>query len=85
MRLGHAALDFRCADWFDLPSSTGYETLLYVGDQSLFQRADTLGAGWAAVQPILDAWGADRVSLTSGPRAANELLERDDRHWLPLL
>ena len=27
-----------------------------IGDATLFQRADTVEAGWRAVQPILDAW-----------------------------
>ena len=63
VELGHVAMDFRYTDWFDLPSSTGYETLLYdvmIGDPTLFQRADTLEAGWAAVQPMLDEWAAGK-------------------------
>ena len=29
-----------------------------MGDSTLFQRADMVEAGWAAVQPILDVWNA---------------------------
>jgi len=29
-----------------------------VGDASLFKRADMIEAGWAVIQPILDAWAA---------------------------
>lgn len=93
MDLGHVAMDFRYTDWFDLPSSTGYETLLYdvmIGDAALFQRADTLEAGWAAVQPMLDAWAAGQgqpepyAAGSAGPDAADRLLERDGRHWLAI-
>ena len=93
MKLGGVAFDFRYGDWFNLPSSTGYETLIYdvmIGDPSLFQRADTLEAGWTAVQPILDEWSAghgtvqDYSAGSAGPRAADRLLERDGRRWLQL-
>ena len=87
------AMEFRYKDYFGTGGSTGYETLLYdvmMGDATLFQRADNVEAGWAAVQPILDAWahGIARVQPyaagTSGPAAADTLLERDGRHWLAL-
>ena len=75
------------------PGSTGYETLLYdvmTGDTTLFQRADNVEAGWAAVQPILDEWEAGHIGVqsyaagTAGPAAADALLQRDGRHWLSL-
>ncbi len=93
LELGGVAMAFRYTDWFKLPSSTGYETLLYdamIGDATLYQRADQVEAGWAAVQPILDEAGAGQVPAqpyaagSNGPVAADELLERDGRHWLPL-
>ena len=55
LEMGGVAMDFRYVDWFKLPSSTGYETLLYdvmIGDATLYQRADQVDAGWAAVQPV---------------------------------
>ena len=91
--LSGVGMDFRYTDFFDLPPSTGYETLLYdvmIGDPTLFQRADTVEAGWAAIEPALDAWRdgvgevQDYPAGSAGPRAADELLERDGRHWLPL-
>ena len=91
--LGGVAMDFRYADYFHTPSSTGYETLLYdvmMGDATLFQRADMVEAGWAAVQPILDLWesgqaGVSRYAAGShGPAAADRLLDRDGIHWLKL-
>ena len=93
LHLGGVAMDFRYTDWFKLPSSTGYETLLYdamIGDRTLFQRADQVEAGWAAVQPILDAAAAGQVAVqpyaagSSGPAAADTLLGRDGRQWLTL-
>jgi hypothetical protein len=51
-------VDFRYRDFFKAEPSTGYETLIYdcmIGDNILFQRADSVEAGWRAVQPFLDA------------------------------
>jgi glucose-6-phosphate 1-dehydrogenase len=65
--------------------------LLYdcmIGDNILFQRADSVEAGWQAVQPFIDAWkkaAGNGLSLyragTEGPKEANELIERDGRRW----
>lgn len=84
------SLDFRYADKFDIGKTTGYESLIYdlfIGDQTLFQRADGIEAGWAAVQPFLDAW-AQEPSMpdlyepgSMGPASADELIERDSRRW----
>ena len=91
--LGRVAMDFRYKDYFKLPSSTGYETLLYdvmVGDQTLFQRADNIEAGWAAVQPVLDTWAEGRGVVNNyaaggtGPEQADWLLTRDGHRWLSL-
>ena len=93
LTLGGVAMDFRYSDWFQAPSSTGYETLLYdvmMGDATLFQRADMVEAGWAITQPLLDEWAAGHTRVqwyeagTHGPEAADRLLDRDGRHWLPL-
>jgi glucose-6-phosphate 1-dehydrogenase len=83
------ALDFRYADAFDIGHLTGYESLIYdlfIGDQTLFQRADAIEAGWAAVQPFLDLWAAEGnpepyKAGTLGPAAADELLEHDGHVW----
>ncbi len=93
LALGGVAMDFRYADYFKAPSSTGYETLLYdvmMGDATLFQRADNVEAGWAAVQPILETWERAHTKVheyaagSHGPEAAERLLDRDGRHWLRL-
>ncbi len=83
------ALDFRYADRFDIGAMTGYESLihdLFAGDQTLFQRADAIEAGWAAVQPFLDIWAEEGTpdpypAGSLGPDSADALLERDGFHW----
>jgi glucose-6-phosphate 1-dehydrogenase len=85
---------FRYKDYFKAEPSTGYETLIYdcmIGDNILFQRADSVEAGWQAVQPFLDAWqkaGAKGLESyeagSQGPAAAEELLKRDGRSWRKL-
>ncbi len=84
-------LDFAYADRFELGKRTGYETLLYdalIGDQTLFQRADMIEAGWAAIAPVQEAWkeGApeDYPAGSAGPVGADVLLARDGRHWYEL-
>ena len=87
-------MKFRYKDYFKAEPSTGYETLIYdcmIGDNILFQRADSVEAGWQAVQPFLDAWkkaGAKGLESyragTEGPAKADELLIRDGRSWREL-
>ncbi len=84
-------MKFRYKDYFRAEPSTGYETLIYdcmIGDNILFQRADSVEAGWQAVQPFLDAWkkaGAKGLKIydpgSEGPEEANDLVERDGRNW----
>ena len=82
------SLDFRYADRFDIAHLVGYESLLYdlvTGDQTLFQRADGIEAGWAAVQPFVDLWQAGKPDPYTpgslGPDAADALLTREGRAW----
>jgi glucose-6-phosphate 1-dehydrogenase len=72
-------------------AATGYERLLYdalVGDSTLFHRTDMVEAAWRIATPVLDVWASEppRDLLypagSSGPPAADELLERDGRRWL---
>ncbi len=88
-----AVMDFRYAGLFDIGRLNGYETLLYdilTGDQTLFQRADAVEAGWRAVQPFLDRWAeggspAPYVPGSLGPDAAVDLLARDGLAWHDLV
>jgi glucose-6-phosphate 1-dehydrogenase len=87
-------MKFRYKDYFKAEPSTGYETLIYdcmIGDNILFQRADSVEAGWTAVQPFLDAWkkAAGKGLKTyragsEGPEEAEALMARDGRSWRQL-
>jgi len=87
-------MKFGYEDAFQRVPSTGYETLLYdsmMGDGSLFQRADSIEAGWRVMQPVLDAWkneGHRELPIypagSAGPKEADELMTRDGRRWRSL-
>src|SRR5947199_4969797 len=91
MRLGAVDMNFEYADYFGTQPSTGYERLLHdcmIGDQTLFQRADMVEAGWCVVSSVLDVWKAlpprhfpNYAAGSWGPKEAEDLLERDGRHW----
>jgi glucose-6-phosphate 1-dehydrogenase len=94
IRINGVEMKFRYKDYFKAEPSTGYETLIYdcmIGDNILFQRADSVESGWKAVQPFLDAWkkaGANGLlgynAGSEGPPEANALLTRDGRSWRKL-
>jgi glucose-6-phosphate 1-dehydrogenase len=94
IHLGAVRMDFRYRDYFNTDPSTGYETLVYdcmIGDPILFQRADSVEASWAVVQPVLDLWHSDKsvplefyTAGTAGPDAADQLLWRSGRQWRPI-
>jgi glucose-6-phosphate 1-dehydrogenase len=94
IHLGAVRMDFKYRDYFHTEPSTGYETLIYdcmIGDAMLFQRADSVEAGWEAVQPVLDLWQKEPSTPlefypagTAGPEAAEQLLLRDGRKWRPI-
>ncbi len=94
VRLSTVSMDFAYKTFFKMAPNTGYETLLYdcmIGDATLFQRADNIEAGWRAVQPILDVWGANKATDFpnyaaggTGPAAADALLARDGHAWRAL-
>jgi glucose-6-phosphate 1-dehydrogenase len=95
MDLTPVKMDFRYDDWFPKEPNVGYETLIYdvmIGDPTLFMRADMVEQGWRIVQPVLDAWAADRSSAdlplypagSAGPGEADALLARDGRSWRPI-
>jgi glucose-6-phosphate 1-dehydrogenase len=91
LRIGSVDMSFQYSQYFGADANTGYEVLLYdcmMGDATLFQRADMVEAGWAVVDPVLDVWKAlparsfpNYASGSWGPRDADELIERDERHW----
>ncbi|MEO8715721.1 MAG: glucose-6-phosphate dehydrogenase, partial [Acetobacteraceae bacterium] len=86
--LAAVQMRFRYTDWFQPEPNVGYETLIYdcmTGDQTLFNRADMVEETWRVVQPVLDAWKAEKAAFpnygsgSDGPAAADELLHQDGR------
>jgi glucose-6-phosphate 1-dehydrogenase len=91
MRVGDVEMNFNYSDYFGTDPNTGYEVLLYdgiMGDQTLYQRADMVEAGWAVVDPVLDVWKAlppknfpNYAAGSWGPAEASDLIARDGRSW----
>ena len=91
MQQAPVEMDFSYSDYFGAAPSTGYERLLYdcmIGDQTLFQRADMVEAGWSIIQPVLDVWQAlkprsfpNYAAGSWGPKESSELLARDGHAW----
>lgn len=91
VEIGAVQMDFAYKDYFGKAPRTGYETLFYdamIGDQTLFQRADTVDAGWQVVQPILDVWSTlpardfpNYAPGTWGPEAAEALPSHVGHQW----
>lgn len=84
-------LDFRYLSAFGITPAEAYERLLIdcmVGDQTLFARRDAVEAQWEVVTPILQGWAMspppefpNYEAGSRGPKAADELLEKDGRRW----
>ncbi len=92
--LQSVALDFGYKNAFVLKPNTGYESLLYdvfMGDQTLYNRADIIEAGWEKVQPILDAVAQNKLKLhtydagSEGPQIADNLPCRSGHAWRKLV
>jgi glucose-6-phosphate 1-dehydrogenase len=91
MALESVAMEFKYKDYFRQAPAVGYETLIYdcfIGDATLFQRADQVEAAWSLVEPVLEGWAnttprhfPNYAAGTEGPSAANDLLARDGRSW----
>ncbi len=90
MKLKTVTMDFSYQKEFGGGERSAYATLIndcMRGDATLFDRADGVEAAWALVNPILDWFQAHKPNFpnyaagTWGPREADELLERDGRHW----
>ena len=93
LRLQPVEMRFCYAEAFDDPIPSAYETLLrdvMAGDATLFMRADQVEAAWRLLTPVLDAWSANPApdfpnyqAGSWGPEAAERLIARDGRTWLP--
>ncbi|HEY1861076.1 MAG TPA: glucose-6-phosphate dehydrogenase, partial [Gemmataceae bacterium] len=86
-------LRFSYEEAFHTCGPEAYETLLLdamLGDATLFMRADQVETAWSVIEPVLDGWAATRptdfpnyAAGSWGPVAADALLARDGRVWLP--
>ncbi len=83
-------MDFSYQAEFGAEERCAYATLIndcMRGDATLFDRGDGVEAAWALVDPILDYFQSNKPKFpnyaagTWGPHEADELLERDGRHW----
>jgi glucose-6-phosphate 1-dehydrogenase len=94
MILDDVSMNFQYSEWFKQAPAVGYETLLYdcfIGDATLFQRADQIEESWAIVAPLLEQWGKKRpqnfpnyAAGSAGPEEADALIKRDGRDWRPI-
>ncbi|VXB27911.1 Glucose-6-phosphate 1-dehydrogenase [Burkholderia sp. 8Y] len=91
MQIGAVRSAFDYGDFFAERANVGYETLLYdcmLGDETLFQRADSIETAWAAVDRVLHPDGELPVhgyaAGSAGPQEADRLLAEDGRAWRPL-
>jgi glucose-6-phosphate 1-dehydrogenase len=95
LRVGSVDMSFEYSKYFGTDAYTGYEVLLYdcmIGDATLFQRADMVEGGWTVVDPVLDVWKAlpptrfpNYAAGSWGPKASDELLQRDGREWRKII
>ena len=95
IEIGQVHMDFHYKDYFQNAPSTGYETLIYdcmIGDATLFQRSDSVMAGWDIVKPVQVYWqqqGQNQLSTyaagSDGPQASEDMLAQSGRSWRPLL
>jgi glucose-6-phosphate 1-dehydrogenase len=83
-------MDFLYGGAFRTGLPEAYERLILdamLGDATLFTREDEVEEQWKLVDAVVGAWQRDRPSFpnyesgTWGPRAADELIHRDNRSW----
>ncbi|HEV2523075.1 MAG TPA: glucose-6-phosphate dehydrogenase [Candidatus Acidoferrales bacterium] len=90
MKLKTVTMDFSYQKEFGAGERSAYATLIndcMRGDATLFDRADSVEAAWAIVDPLLEYFQSNKPKFpnyaagTWGPRESDQLLERDGRHW----
>ena len=88
MHIRPVTMDFQYRQAFGGDSRDAYATLIndcIRGDATLFDRADSVEAAWALVDPILDAWKKgtpppfpNYPAGSQGPTAADDLITSED-------
>ncbi len=93
LRVEPVKMDFQYGESFGKASPEAYERLLLdamSGDPTLFARRDEVEQAWQFVDAIEGAWHAEDGKAPElyeypagswGPKAAEELIERDGRKW----
>ena len=90
VRTAPVTMEFRYATSFGAEPPEAYERLLLetmLGDSTLFARRDEVETAWEWLDPLLQSWETGGTAPhpyaagTWGPDAADELLQRDGRHW----
>ena len=88
MELRDISMDFQYGEAFTEASPEAYERLVLdvlLGDRTLFPTADEVEESWRVVDPLEEAWHGTRPEPYRagewGPRAADEMLAREGRHW----
>ena len=91
MKIADVVMDFDYVEQWKAEPPESYALLLYDcmrGDQTLFKHRDEIEASWNAVQPVLDYWEKhpqddlpNYEAGTWGPKAAEEMMKREGRHW----
>jgi glucose-6-phosphate 1-dehydrogenase len=90
MNLKTVTMDFSYQKEFGGGERSAYITLIndcMRGNATLFDRADSVEAAWALVNPIIESFEAHKPKFPNyaagnwGPREADKLLENDGRHW----
>ncbi|SRR5579875_1388261 len=93
LRIAPVTMDFHYRRAFGAGSREAYATLIndcIRGDATLFDRADSVEAAWALVDPIIDAWKnsppvfPNYPAGTEGPEAAFNLAGSEGRRWRSL-
>lgn len=94
MHIQSVTMDFQYKRAFGSGPRSAYSTLIndcIRGEATLFDRADSVEAAWALVDPILDAWKSASAppfpnyrAGSDGPRAADDLASSDGRRWRAL-
>ncbi|WLE62683.1 glucose-6-phosphate dehydrogenase [Burkholderia plantarii] len=93
MQIGAVRSSFDYDAFFPERANVGYETLLYdclLGDETLFQRADSIESTWEAAEAVLHPRDGAAIPVhdypagSEGPAEADALIERDGRAWRPL-
>lgn len=88
MEVRDIAMDFQYGEAFTESSPEAYERLVLdvlIGDRTLFPDAAEVEQSWQVIDPLEAAWRGTRPEPYRagewGPRAADEMLEREGRAW----